>query len=160
MQQHDAGDSEPRPFGGSNLAKEAETLTKFKSRIETIMSELEKSPASQKAISHQAISKGAYGTGFDSADKLAELYDKVHNRLQTLSQILGDQVESMGIAAVVAERGYDGIDAEQAARLRAIEERVRKNYHDPKAGKPAQAPGGHEPKPDRSGASDLGSETA
>ncbi|MFI1798701.1 hypothetical protein ACH427_15310 [Streptomyces sp. NPDC020379] len=160
MQQQGSGDQDQRPFGNGNLVKEAETLAKFKGRIDTIVSELEKSPASQKAIAHQTIAKGAYGTGFGSADDLAKLYDKVHDQLKTLSQTLGDQVEAMGIAAVVAERGYDGMDAEQAARLKAIEERVRKNYHDPTTGKPSPAKGGHEPKPERSGATDLGSETA
>ncbi|MFH8984508.1 hypothetical protein [Streptomyces varsoviensis] len=139
------------PFG-KNLVKEAETLAKFKSRVDKVLTDLEKSPASQKSIDHQVIPADAYGT-FDSAKRLATKYAAVHARLSTLSKIFGDQIEAMGLTALVAEKGYDGIDAEQAARLKEIQARVRKNYHAPE---PEHTPG----TPERSDAKDVGDEKA
>ncbi|MGW1073953.1 hypothetical protein [Streptomyces sp. NPDC002537] len=118
-------------MGKSDLAKEAETLATFKGRIDKILENLEDSSSSLKSIADQTITKDAYGTGFDSAQHLAELYEQVHERLKTLSKTFGDQVEAMGLAALIADRGYDGIDAEQAARMRAIEERTRKFHKGP-----------------------------
>ncbi|GHF55151.1 hypothetical protein [Streptomyces morookaense] len=116
--------------GGSYLAKEAETLTTFKGRIDELLAKLEKSSASPKAIGERRIAKEAYGRGFDSAGDLAALYDKVHGRLQELSKLFGDQIEATGLAALISDRGYDGVDAEQAARMRAIQESTQKHYRD------------------------------
>ncbi|MEV0281533.1 hypothetical protein AB0I22_34825 [Streptomyces sp. NPDC050610] len=139
------------PFG-KNLVKEAETLAKFKSRVDKVLTDLEKSPASHKSIDHQVIPSDAYGT-FDSAKKLSAKYAAVHERLSALSKIFGDQIEAMGLTALVAEKGYDGIDEEQAARLRQIQAQVRKNYRAPE---PEHAPGA----PARSNAKELGAEKA
>lgn len=124
--------------GGGYLVREAETLTTFKGRIDELLAKLEKSSASPKAIGDRRISEGAYGKGFDSASELAGLHDKVHDRLQTLSKLFGDQIEATGLAALISDRGYDGVDAEQAARMRAIQESTQRHYRDAVASK---APG-------------------
>ncbi|MBD3010166.1 hypothetical protein [Streptomyces sp. 5-10] len=125
--------SEPQTPFGKRLVKEAETLAKFKKRLDKVLTDLDKSPASHKTISQQFITRDAYGsgTGFTSADDLANLYEKVHARLETLSKSFGDQIEAMGLMAIVAERGYDGMDAEQARRMREIQARTRKYYREP-----------------------------
>ncbi|MEV0266611.1 hypothetical protein AB0I49_35420 [Streptomyces sp. NPDC050617] len=119
------------PFG-KNLVKEAETLAKFKSRVDKVLADLEKSPASQKSIDHLTIPASAYGD-FDSAKKLSTTYAAMHARLSTLSKIFGSQIEAMGLTALVAEKGYAGIDAEQAARLREIQAQASEHYQPPKA---------------------------
>ncbi|MEU3351360.1 hypothetical protein [Streptomyces sp. NPDC037389] len=113
------------------LAKEAETLTTFKNRIDEVLADLEKSAASPKSMGDQKVAHDAFGRGFGSAEGLAALYDAVHARLETLSKVFGDQVEAMGLAAVIAERGYDGVDADEAARMRAIQERTHEYEHGP-----------------------------
>ncbi|MGW1197468.1 hypothetical protein ACWD4B_16760 [Streptomyces sp. NPDC002536] len=130
-----------RGSGGGYLAKEAETLTTFKGRIDELLAKLEKSSASPKAIGDRRISRDAYGRGFDSAHDLAGLYDKVHGRLQELSKLFGDQIEAVGLAALISDRGYDGVDAEQAARMRAIQESTQKQYRSPKSGAAQQHTG-------------------
>lgn len=143
------------PFG-KKLVKEAETLAKFKGRIDKVLTELEKSPASKKNIDHQTITRAAYGSGekFTAAEDLSKLYDKVHERLKTMSKSFGDQIEAMGLMAVVAEHGYEGMDAEQAARMRAIQERAKEHYRDPEAGKHAGEHGAGK----KHGGKDAGSE--
>ncbi|WP_413806866.1 hypothetical protein [Streptomyces sp. OE57] len=136
--------SEPQTPFGKKLVKEAETLAKFKKRLDKVLTDLDKSPASRKTISQQSITRDAYGsgTGFTSADDLANLYEKVHVRLETLSKSFGDQIEAMGLMAIVAERGFDGMDAEQARRMREIQARAQKYYRDP-AEKHADQSGNH-----------------
>lgn len=119
--------------GGTDLHREAETLATFKKRIDEMLAKLEKSPAAQSKIGDQKISKDAYGTGFGAAEDLAGLYEKVHTRLEVLSRTFGEQLEALGITVQISDRGYQGIDAEQAARLRAIQQRTDKYYREPGA---------------------------
>ncbi|QKW52720.1 hypothetical protein [Streptomyces buecherae] len=123
--------------GGADLAREAETLSYFKGKIDKILLDLESSPAAKSKIGDQTITRAAYGTGFSAADDLASMYDKVHGRLEKFSQTLGDQLEALGIAVQIADRGYDSIDAKQAARLREIQRRAREEYPATKQGQPA-----------------------
>lgn len=130
------GPAPQSPFGKS-MAKEAETLAKFKGRIDKVLSELEKSPASKKKIDEQTITRAAYGGKLGSADDLSKLYDQVHEKLKNWSKVFGDQLEAMGITALIAEKGIDGVDAEQRRRLQQIQAESAKYYRDPKTGKPA-----------------------
>lgn len=119
------------PFG-KGVAKEAETLAKFKSRIDQVLIDLENSPAAKKNIDEQRITRAAYGGDIDSASDLSLLYDQVHEKLKTWSKIFGDQLEAMGITALIAEKGIDGTDAEQRRRLQQIQAESAKYYRDPK----------------------------
>ncbi|MGO4747564.1 hypothetical protein ACWDSL_24405 [Streptomyces sp. NPDC000941] len=136
MEPLEPGGSVQSPFG-KGMAKEAETLAKFKSRIDKVLSDLEKSPASKKTIDEQTIIRAAYGGSIDSAGDLSTLYDGVHEKLKSWSKIFGDQLEAMGITALIAEKGIDAVDAEQRRRLQEIQAEAAKNYRDPETGRPA-----------------------
>lgn len=110
--------------GGKDLAYEAESLASFKGRIDKILDELEGSPASPKQIGAQDITPDAYGTGFSAAADLSSLYDKVHTRLQDLSRLFGDQLEALGIATQIVDKGYQSLEADQAQRFQTVQERV------------------------------------
>ncbi|MEU0810433.1 hypothetical protein [Streptomyces sp. NPDC005970] len=140
MEPLEPGGSVQSPFG-KGMAKEAETLAKFKSRIDKVLSDLEKSPASKKTIDEQTITRAAYGGSIDSAGDLSKLYDDVHEKLKNWSKIFGDQLEAMGITALIAEKGIDGVDAEQRRRLQEIQAEAAKNYRDPETGQPAAGSG-------------------
>lgn len=128
------------PSGEGKLAKEPLTLKSFQGRIDAAIEKLEKSKASSKSMGDQKVSGEAFGVGFGSAHDVAGLYDKVHERLLALSKVFSDQLEATGLAAVIAERGYDGIDAEEAEKLRAIQKRAQEYER----GRPGDAgkPGG------------------
>ncbi|MER7795281.1 hypothetical protein [Streptomyces sp. NPDC097640] len=130
----DPGGSVESPFG-KRMAKEAETLKKFKGRIDEVLSELEKSPAAKTTIDAQTLSRGVYGGDLDSAQKLYELYNTAHESIKAWSKTFGDQIEAMGIAALIAENGYDEIDAEQRRRMQEIQAEAQKYYRDPSTGK-------------------------
>ncbi|MGY0057983.1 hypothetical protein ACWY4P_15730 [Streptomyces sp. LZ34] len=134
----DPGGSTPQSeFFGKGMAKEAETLAKFKGRIDKVLSDLEKSPASRTKLDEQTISRAAYGDStLTTADKLSELYDQVHEKIKIYSKTFGDQLEAMGLAALIAEKGYDGVDAEQRRRMQEIQAEAQKYYRAPKSGQP------------------------
>ncbi|GHF74757.1 hypothetical protein GCM10010218_64780 [Streptomyces mashuensis] len=115
---------------GKYLGKDAETLSTFKGRIDSILRMLEDSQASQTSLDHRTIAKSAYGKDFHSAEVLHSVYETVHTRLKELSRVFGDQIEAAGLAALVADRGYDGVDAEQEARMRAIQERTERHFRE------------------------------
>ncbi|MEV5510495.1 hypothetical protein [Streptomyces orinoci] len=121
--------SQSTPFG-KNFAKAAETLGNFKGRLDEILSNLEKSPASQKAMGDLKIDAATYGS-LPSAAHVAEAYDKVHSRLTEMSKSLGMLIEGMGISAMIADRGYDHVDAKYAERLRAIQKQLKSDYRPP-----------------------------
>ncbi|MFE9008934.1 hypothetical protein ACFYOY_43660 [Streptomyces sp. NPDC007875] len=114
--------------GGSDLKVEAETLASFKSRIDKILMDLEESPAARSKISDQSVAHAAFGAEFSAAADLAGAYEKLHDRLEKFSRTLGDQLEALGMAVQISDRGYESIDAEQADRLRAIQDRTAKYY--------------------------------
>lgn len=114
--------------GGADLKVEAETLASFKSRIDKILIDLEESPAAKGKISDQTVAHAAFGAEFSAAADLAGAYEKLHARLEKFSKTLGDQLEALGIAVQISDRGYESIDAEQAARLSAIQDRTAKYY--------------------------------
>ncbi len=95
--------------GGKGLDYQAETLIAFKGRIDEILGQLRKSPASHKSISEQALAPDAYGTGFSAAQDLSALYDKVHTRLEALSKLFGEQLEALGIATEIVDKGYGNV---------------------------------------------------
>lgn len=126
-----------RSGGRSDLKVEAETLASFKSRIDKILLDLEESPAARSKISDQTVAHAAFGAEFTAAADLAGAYEKLHARLEKFSRTLGDQLEALGIAVQISDRGYDSIDAEQAARLRAIQKRTSEYYGPTADGRPA-----------------------
>ncbi|MFP8960807.1 hypothetical protein ACLIYP_09615 [Streptomyces nanhaiensis] len=114
--------------GGKGLDYQAETLTAFKGRIDELLAELGKSPASHKQIGEQTVTPDAYGTGFSAAEDLSALYDKVHTRLETLSRLFGEQLEALGIATEIVEKGYGNVEADQRQRFQAIQTQVDEHW--------------------------------
>ncbi|MDG9706388.1 hypothetical protein [Streptomyces sp. DH37] len=115
-----------RDTGGSGkgLDYRAETLTAFKGRIDELLGELGKSPASHQRIGEQTVVPDAYGTGFSAAEDLSALYDRVHTRLESLSRLFGEQLEALGIATQIVDKGYGNVEADQRERFQAIQTRV------------------------------------
>ncbi|MFP8887232.1 hypothetical protein [Streptomyces mangrovi] len=132
--------------GGKSLNYQAETLTAFKGRIDELLGELGKSPASHKQIGEQTVTPDAYGTGFSAAEDLSALYEKVHTRLEALSRLFGEQLEALGIATEIVDKGYGNVEAERRQRFQAIQTQVDEHWSasrqgDPEEGKDASSEG-------------------
>ncbi|MFC0845776.1 MULTISPECIES: hypothetical protein [Streptomyces] len=129
--------------GKPDLGVDGVSLADFKGRMEELLRSLDKSPARHTKIADQRVQPEAYGKGFAAADELHKAYDKVRTNLERLTKIFGEQIEGMGIAVHIADKGYGGIDVDEAHRYQAIRKETEKYYETPAAGtKPAdQGPG-------------------
>ncbi|MFH8611767.1 hypothetical protein ACH4D5_30210 [Streptomyces sp. NPDC018029] len=99
----------------------------FRRRINTILTEFEGSAGSAAKVGAQKVSRASFsGTGspFPEADGLYSQYDQVHERLTSLSKMLGDQIEAMGIAVHGADVGFDNIEDDLRQRFWAIQTKV------------------------------------
>lgn len=120
--------------GGPDLDAPGESLKSFKSRVDRLLMTLDGSPAAHGRITEQRVTAAAYGSaGFTEAVLLHATYSVVHLRLAQLSMMLGEQLEAMGITVDLADRGYEHVDHEYAARLNTIRERLQAVYRPPDA---------------------------
>ncbi|MGW7352725.1 hypothetical protein [Streptomyces sp. NPDC054784] len=118
-------------YGGvptKDLQVEAKDLQSFKKRVDDILTELEKSPASRGRIADQEVPRSSFGGRFAEADALYGQYNRVHTLLTTLSQTLSDQIEAMGIAVMGAKNGFDGLEEDVRRRFWQIQERAADRY--------------------------------
>ncbi|WP_367123981.1 hypothetical protein [Streptomyces phytohabitans] len=119
-------------YGGvptKDLQVEAKDLQSFKKRVDDILTELEKSPASRGRIADQEVPRSSFGGQFAEADALYGQYNRVHTLLTTLSQTLSDQIEAMGIAVMGAKNGFDGLEDDVRRRFWQIQSRAADRYH-------------------------------
>ncbi|MGP9018207.1 hypothetical protein ACT1U9_07320 [Streptomyces sp. BR1] len=124
-----------RDSGGTpDLGVDGVSLTDFKRRMDELLTSLEKSPARHTKIAEHRVQPESYGTGFAAAGDLHKAYDKVRTNLERLSKLFGDQIEGMGIAVQIADKGYGGIDVDEAQRYQAIRKETEKYYESPTAG--------------------------
>ncbi|RXS85330.1 hypothetical protein EST92_08295 [Streptomyces sp. TM32] len=121
------------PQGKSaDLAVEAETLEKFKKRVDDLLARLKKSNADPGTLGHRTIAHASFGQGFAEAQGLAGAYEKVLSQLEAFSKAFGDQIETLSIGSRVAESGYEAIDADVKNRLAAIQRRTQELYQAPR----------------------------
>ncbi|MET7360892.1 hypothetical protein ABZS76_20935 [Streptomyces sp. NPDC005562] len=64
------------------------------------------------------------GSAFPEADGLYKQYDQVHERLTSLSKMLGEQIDAMGIAVHGADVGFDNLEEGLRQRFWEIQARI------------------------------------
>ncbi|WP_399930406.1 hypothetical protein [Streptomyces kanamyceticus] len=99
----------------------------FRRRVNTLLTEFEGSAAGPGKVGSQKISRAAFsggGSSFPEADGLYAEYDQVHERLTSLSKMLGHQIEAMGIAVHGADVGFDNLEDDLRQRFWAIQTKV------------------------------------
>ncbi|WP_246201634.1 hypothetical protein [Streptomyces alboniger] len=99
----------------------------FRRRIDTLLTEFEGSAGSSSKVGKQNVSRASFsgtGSAFPEADGLYAQYDQVHERLTSLSKMLGDQIEAIGIAVHGADVGFDNLEDDLRQRFWAIQTRV------------------------------------
>ncbi|WP_406863468.1 hypothetical protein ABZO31_24760 [Streptomyces sp. HUAS MG47] len=106
----------------------AVTLQGFRTRIEQLLSELDRSPANPDRVADSRVAGDAYGRGFAAATELHGSYAKVRARMEALSRTFGDTIESMGIAIQIADRGYAEVDDDLKRRFAELQRRAREQY--------------------------------
>ncbi|MCT2594698.1 hypothetical protein LHJ74_33110 [Streptomyces sp. N2-109] len=121
-------------YGGvpdKDLEVEAESLKTFKTRVDSVLTELETSAASKGKVSAEGgVHRAAFGGNFNEADALFKQYNRVHTLLTTLSQTLNDQIEAMGIAVLGSKNDFETLDDDQKRRFWEIQARSEERYED------------------------------
>ncbi|WP_322746987.1 hypothetical protein [Streptomyces fagopyri] len=115
--------------GGADLRRGMEALTTFKKRVDGVLSNFEDSPGSATKVGAHSISQASFcGTGdFGEAKGLHTQYERVHERLTSLSKSLGLQIEALRIAVHGADVGFDNLEEELRHRFWEIQTQVRRD---------------------------------
>ncbi|MGP4047229.1 hypothetical protein [Streptomyces sp. 2A115] len=132
--------------GSADLKVGLEALATFKKRVDTVLATFEGSPGSSTKVAAQKISRASFsgeGATFAEATGLYAQYDRVHERLTSLSKTLGLQIEALWIAVHGAEIGFGNLEEEQRRRFWEIQSQVEGESEEAereKNGKPEQKP--------------------
>ncbi|UXY30291.1 hypothetical protein [Streptomyces sp. HUAS TT20] len=112
----------PDDAGGSGLKRGLEALKTFKKRVDTLLTDLEGSPGSYtKVAAHTLSAASLCGKGeFAEATGLHREYERVHERITSLSKSLALQIEAMQIAVHGADVGYDKLEDDLRRRFHEI----------------------------------------
>lgn len=135
------GDGVPSPDTGTSfdtfyavnpqaaLAIEADEMKTFKKRVDDLLVALDGSEAAPGKMGVGRLARGQLGSGdFGEAQFLFDSYSVVHDELEKLSKALGAQIEGMGLAVHASRVGYENVDEEIRARMRAVNAEVESYY--------------------------------
>ncbi|MEU8486494.1 hypothetical protein [Streptomyces sp. NPDC048641] len=116
------------------VVTELESFTKFQQRVDELIKDLKSSPADSKKLGQEPLGRAQFGGGADGFKEAAGLhtsYQTVITELETLSQLLSDSIEGMGIAVLKSHKGYANIDDDIKDRMRAISVETTKHFGGP-----------------------------
>lgn len=114
-----------------DLNAELDELIKLKQQLDDLLTQLDDSPAGRAKVGDLKLNAPDVGTGFDEAGLLTRTYQDVHSQVETLSKLLGDQIEVMRVAVGGAHNDFADVDEEQRRRVWAIYQSTKAHY-DPK----------------------------
>ncbi|MGW8886770.1 hypothetical protein [Streptomyces sp. NPDC055749] len=145
------------PFGGiidavqdtvGDLVTELQSFTKFRDRIDELIADLKASPADARKVGEDRVAPTEFGAPeWAEAYGLHESYKAVITELETLSKMLSDSMEGMGIAVLASHKGYENLDEDIRERMRAISGSTKEHYGGEYVPEPP-AGAGTAPKPD------------
>ncbi|WP_086798060.1 hypothetical protein [Streptomyces caniscabiei] len=122
----------------ANLEASGEALDKFVKRVDAVLRDLETSAGNPTKVGAQTIRSTSLSAGadgiFPEADGLYTQYNRVHQKLTSLSKTLHLQIEATAIAVQGAHRGFDNLEEELRQRFYAIQGEITE-IQDAKGGK-------------------------
>ncbi|MCC3769617.1 hypothetical protein [Streptomyces sp. UNOC14_S4] len=111
--------------GDGGLFAELTSLKKFKGRVDDLLTDLGDSDAAPARMADDSLQAANLGTGFRAADALYGVYRNVHEDLTTLSRLLNDQIEAMGLAVLEAHGDYANTDTERRDRMWEVQKKLK-----------------------------------
>ncbi|CAM5255878.1 hypothetical protein SXANM310S_02431 [Streptomyces xanthochromogenes] len=114
-----------------DVVTELTSFTKFQQRVDELIRNLKGSPAGPGEVGQERLARGQFGGGggaFAEATGLFTSYETVISELESLSKLLSDSIEGMGIAVLASHKGYQNIDADVRKRMAAIAVETKKHY--------------------------------
>ncbi|MFD9825644.1 hypothetical protein [Streptomyces violascens] len=130
-----------------DVVTELTSFTKFQQRVDELIRNLKGSPAGPGEVGQERLARDQFGGGggaFAEASGLFTSYETVIAELESLSRLLSDSIEGMGIAVLASHKGYQNVDAEIRKRMAAIAVETKKHYggdYDLVQAKPETPPG-------------------
>ncbi|MFG2887210.1 hypothetical protein ACGFYV_33820 [Streptomyces sp. NPDC048297] len=104
-------------------------MKKFKKRVDELLIDLEKSEAAPGKVGDDRLPRSQLGsTHFKEAQFLYDSYTIVHDELENLSKALSAQIEGMGLAVHASRVGYQNLDEDIKARMKAVNAESEKYY--------------------------------
>ncbi|MEU5364612.1 hypothetical protein ABZ354_14160 [Streptomyces sp. NPDC005925] len=113
------------------MATELSSFTMFRRRIDELIRDLRGSDTGPKRIGQEQLVRHQLGGGdgaWAEAAGLFSAYETVISELETLSKLLSDSMEGMGIAVLVSHKGYQNIDLDIRDRMAAISAETTEHY--------------------------------
>ncbi|MEU1316161.1 hypothetical protein [Streptomyces tibetensis] len=130
------------------MATELSSFTKFRTRVDELIRDLQGSDAGPRKIGQEQLVRHQLGGGdgaWAEAAGLFTAYETVISELETLSKLLSDSMEGMGIAVLASHKGYQNIDLDIRDRMAAISAETTEHYggsYDPGLPQQGQTSGG------------------
>ncbi|MFJ6939483.1 hypothetical protein [Streptomyces sp. NPDC101132] len=125
------------------MSVEVESMQKFKTRVDELLTKLEGSQAAPKAFADGTLPSGDLGKGFHEADGLYGAYNTVHGELTNLSKALAGQIEALSIAVEGSRVGYENVDEDIKQRMRRLHADAEKRYDRKRDPEADEREGGH-----------------
>ncbi|MFD4635486.1 hypothetical protein ACFVYR_10815 [Streptomyces sp. NPDC058284] len=108
---------------------QASAMKGFKKRVDNLLAELSGSEAAPGKIGATRLSRAQLGSAeFKEAQYLYDSYMVVHDELEKLSKALGTQIEGLGLAVHASRVGYDNLEDDIRARMKAVNAEAEKYY--------------------------------
>ncbi|MFQ6145411.1 hypothetical protein ACLMNJ_20385 [Streptomyces seoulensis] len=114
-----------------NLYTELSSFTEFQKKVDDLIRDLKGSQAGPGKVGRDQLTRHQFGGGggaWSEAAGLYSAYETVITELETLSKLLSDSMEGMGIAVLASHKGYRNIDVDVRNRMAAISAETTKHY--------------------------------
>lgn len=114
--------------GAADVRRGLDALSTFKKRVDDLLTTLEGSAGGSSKVAAHSLPQHAFGTGnFPEAQTLHLEYERVHERITSLSKSLGLQLEAMQIAVHGVDVTFDNLEDEQRYRFHEIRAEVNQS---------------------------------
>jgi hypothetical protein len=115
----------------ADVTTELSSCTTFQTRLDALIHDLKGSQAGPDKIAHEQLVRHQFGGGagaWAEAAGLFRAYETVISELETLSKLLSDSMEGMGIAVMASHKGYQNVDLDVRDRMAAISAETTKYF--------------------------------
>ncbi|MGA4839904.1 hypothetical protein [Streptomyces sp. G45] len=129
----------------ADVATELSSFVRFQQRVDELIRDLKGSPAGPAKVGQEQLVRNQFGGGDGAWAEAAGLfgaYGTVISELETLSKLLSDSIEGMGIAVLAAHKGYRDVDEDIRDRMAEISAGLAERYGARGEGKPGRGPAG------------------
>ncbi|MEV6180580.1 hypothetical protein ACIHAR_36110 [Streptomyces sp. NPDC052016] len=111
--------------GAADVRRGLMALSTFKKRVDDLLKAFEDSAGGSSKVASHGLSQAAFGMGnFPEAKALHLEYERVHERITSLSKSLGLQLEAMQIAVHGVDVTFDNLEEDLRYRFHEIRAEV------------------------------------